>query len=115
MKKSGFLLDLCFLLLFVLIGRHAHKHGESLSGVAATLWPFAVGLFGGWLVALLRFKEAISRRSGLLVVLFTILIGMILRSIVGQGIAATFILVALVFLGIFLLGWRILYARVKKS
>jgi hypothetical protein len=33
---------------------------------------------------------------------------MILRVVAGQGTAAAFIVVALAFLGLFLLGWRVL-------
>jgi hypothetical protein len=42
-------IDCCCVLAFVLIGRSAHAHGESLGGVASTAWPFLAGLAGGWL------------------------------------------------------------------
>ena len=40
--------------------------------------------------------------------LCTVTLGMILRVVSGQGTAAAFIVVALAFLGLFLLGWRLL-------
>jgi hypothetical protein len=38
----------------------------------------------------------------------TVALGMLLRVVSGQGTAPAFIGVALVFLGLFLLGWRLL-------
>jgi FtsH-binding integral membrane protein len=38
----------------------------------------------------------------------TVALGMVLRVVAGQGTAVAFIVVALVFLGLFLLGWRAL-------
>jgi hypothetical protein len=35
-------------------------------------------------------------------------VGMLLRVVAGQGTAVSFIIVALCFLGLFLLGWRLL-------
>jgi FtsH-binding integral membrane protein len=38
----------------------------------------------------------------------TVVLGMVFRVVSGQGIAPAFIAVALAFLGLFLLGWRLL-------
>jgi len=46
--------------------------------------------------------------SGLVVWLCTVALGMILRVVSGQGTAVAFIIVAVAFLGLFLLGWRVL-------
>jgi hypothetical protein len=40
---------------------------------------------------------------------------MALRAVFGQGIVATFVLVALAFLGLFLLGWRAVAGRLLKA
>jgi FtsH-binding integral membrane protein len=42
----------------------------------------------------------------------TVVLGMVLRVVAGQGTAVAFVVVALVFLGLFLLGWRVL-ARLR--
>jgi hypothetical protein len=44
----------------------------------------------------------------------TVAVGMILRVLAGQGTAFAFILVALAFLGLFQLGWRLLWQRVAR-
>jgi hypothetical protein len=38
----------------------------------------------------------------------TVALGMALRVVSGQGTAVSFVIVALIFLGLFLLGWRLL-------
>jgi hypothetical protein len=99
--------DACCVLLFVVIGRASHAKGESLAGVASTSWPFLAGLAAGWLAS-----RAWRRPAGLLpgaaAWLATVAVGMVLRVLAGQGTAVSFIIVALIFLGLFLLGWRLL-------
>jgi hypothetical protein len=46
--------------------------------------------------------------------LCTVAIGMVLRVIAGQGTAVAFTGVALAFLGLFLLGWRLLARLVSR-
>ena len=106
-------LDTCCVLAFVIIGRASHAHGETLGGVASTAWPFLAGLAIGWLGAgwagASRAAGPRQRaRQGIIVWLATVAVGMILRVIAGQGTAIAFIAVALAFLGLFLLGWRML-------
>ena len=45
--------------------------------------------------------------AGVAARLGAVAVGMVLRVIAGQGTAFAFILVALAFLGLFLLGWRL--------
>ena len=111
MKRLTYLFDLLSVLLFVAIGRHAHNHGLTLRGMVSTTWPFGVALLAGWIYLKLAKRSAASIRSGFVIVLFTVVIGMILRVISDQGTAFTFIVVALVFLSLFLVGWRWIYFK----
>ncbi len=106
MTRYWVAIDLVIVLLFVIIGRHNHHHGDSLSGIVSTTWPFAVGLAIGWLIVLLRHQDGVSLSAGSEVFLSTVAFGMILRVIAGQGTAFAFIVVALVFLGALMLGLR---------
>jgi Protein of unknown function (DUF3054) len=99
--------DCCCVLMFVIIGRNAHTHGESLSGIASTAWPFLAGLAGGWLGTRAWRRPAAIVPAGIGAWLGTVALGMVLRVVAGQGTAVAFILVALAFLGLFLLGWRL--------
>jgi hypothetical protein len=99
-------LDVCCVLAFVVIGRSAHHHGEGVAGVAMTAWPFLAGLATGLLLTRAWRKPSAILPAGAGAWLGTVVIGMLLRAISGQGTAFTFILVALAFLGLFMLGWR---------
>jgi hypothetical protein len=103
--RLAVILDGCCVLLFVIIGRASHTQGESLGGIASTAWPFLAGLAGGWLAA-----RAWRRPSGLWPAGVGAWLGaaaLVFRVVSGQGTAAAFIVVALAFLGLFLLGWRL--------
>jgi FtsH-binding integral membrane protein len=100
-------LDCCCVLAFVLIGRAAHARGESLGGIASTAWPFLAGLAGGWLAARAWRRPVAVVPAGLGAWLGAAGLGMVFRVVAGQGTAVAFVLVALAFLGLFLLGWRV--------
>jgi uncharacterized MAPEG superfamily protein len=110
-------LDVGCVLVFVIIGRASHTKGESLAGVASTAWPFLAGLAGGWL-ATAGLAGLAGRRAwrqafrlwpaGVGAWLGTVVLGMAFRVASGQGTAPAFVGVALAFLGLFLLGWRLL-------
>jgi peptidoglycan/LPS O-acetylase OafA/YrhL len=102
------LLDVCCVLLFVIIGRASHTKGESIGGIASTSWPFLAGLAAGWLVARAWRRPDALRPAGVAAWLGAVALGMVLRVVSGQGTAVAFIVVALAFLGLFLLGWRLL-------
>jgi hypothetical protein len=108
------LADVCCVLVFVIIGRASHTQGETPGGIASTSWPFLTGLAAGWLASRAWRRPLALRPSGVTVWLCTVALGMVLRVVSGQGTAAAFIVVALAFLGLFLLGWRLL-ARVRQA
>lgn len=106
-------IDVCCVLVFVIIGRASHTKGESLAGVASTAWPFLAGLAGGWLLTAGLAGGAWRQPSrlwpgGVGAWLGTVVLGMVFRVVSGQGTAPAFIGVALAFLGLFMLGWRLL-------
>jgi hypothetical protein len=108
MKKYPIVIDLLFIVFFVGIGRSAHRHGITFPGMMSTLWPFAAGLGTGWLVTWRRHHSGESPLDGLIIVLITVAMGMVLRVVAGQGTALAFIIVALAFLTLFLVGWRLI-------
>jgi Protein of unknown function (DUF3054) len=101
-------LDVGCVLVFVIIGRASHTKGENLAGIASTAWPFLAGLGVGWLAARGWRRPLAISPEGLVIWLCTVALGMILRVVSGQGTAVAFIAVALAFLALFLLGWRLL-------
>ena len=100
-------LDIACVLVFVIIGRASHTKGESVAGIASTAWPFLAGLAIGWLAARAWRQPAGLFPAGVGAWLGTVALGMVFRVVSGQGTAFAFILVALAFLGLVLLGWRL--------
>ena len=104
---AGLALDVAFICLFAAIGRRTHAETGALLGVATTAWPFLAGMAAGWLVWVSAVRRAPLRvREGIPVWLATVAIGMVLRHLTDAGTAISFIVVATVFLGAALLGWR---------
>lgn len=108
MARVAVVADVCCVLAFVIIGRDSHAQGESLAGIASTSWPFLCGLALGWGASRAWRRPLALRPAGIAVWLSTVALGMILRVVSGQGTAVAFIFVALAFLGLFLLGWRLI-------
>jgi hypothetical protein len=109
MRTAGLaaVLDCCCVAAFVIIGRAAHAHGESLGGIASTAWPFLAGLAVGWLVTRAWRGPLAMAPAGVGAWLGAAALGMVLRVAAGQGTAVAFVGVTLAFLGLFLLGWRL--------
>ena len=111
---TGAVLDVACVLVFVIIGRASHIQGESLAGIASTAWPFLAGLAFGWLAAGLAAAVPLWP-AGVGAWLGAVALGMLFRVVSGQGTAPAFIGVALAFLGLFLLGWRLVASRFATS
>lgn len=92
--------------VFCTIGRRSHDEGLSLTGIAHTAWPFLVGAAVGWLAARGWRRPLALAPTGLTVWLCTVVVGMVLRRLSGQGTATAFVVVATVTTAVLLLGWR---------
>ena len=98
--------DLAVLVVFVAIGRRTHDTGGAAVGFLRVLWPFLVGLVAGWLVTGLAAAPLAWRRV-VPAWLVTVGVGVALRIVVqDHEFKLAFALVALVFLGAGMLGWR---------
>ncbi|MTE14740.1 DUF3054 domain-containing protein [Nocardia aurantiaca] len=118
MKKFvPFVVDVALVVVFCAIGRRSHD--ESIgAGLLRTFWPFGAGLLLGWVISLAvaagregasaaqRFDGRAVWPTGVIVWLSTLVGGMLLRVVSGQGIAFSFVLVAASFLALFVVGWR---------
>jgi hypothetical protein len=109
------LADACCVLVFVVIGRANHHAGETLAGVASTAWPFLAGLAAGEVATRAWRRPFALVPTGTGVWLATVAVGQVFRVLAGQGTALAFIIVSLLFLGLFLLGWRAVAQRISVS
>lgn len=99
--------DALVVLVFAGIGRASHHESNPVVDSLQTGWPFLAGAAVGWLVVRLASgRLPLSVRTGWPVWLCAVAVGMVLRRLTGDGTAFAFIVVATIFLGIFLLGWR---------
>jgi len=105
-------LDAAMLLLFVVIGRASH--GEGLWGVLGTWWPFLAGLVVAWLVLRAWRTPLQIWWTGVGLWLITVVVGMLLRLASGQGVQTSFVIVTVLVLGVFLLGWRAIALLVRR-
>ncbi|TQC49364.1 DUF3054 domain-containing protein [Rhodococcus sp. WS4] len=121
MKKflPALAIDVVLVIVFCAIGRRSHDEANALTGLATTAWPFLTGLAVGWLatVALYRdkFDAFLIVLTGIVVWLSTLVVGMLLRVVSGQGTALSFVIVAGTVLAVFLLGWRAVAKVVTKA
>jgi hypothetical protein len=88
-------------------GRRSHDPTDPGWVVLAIVWPFALaaGLAHLWLAS--RGKD--TRRvwpEGVIVLAVVYVLGMLLRAASDRGLAPAFLVVAGVFLGLTMLGWR---------
>jgi len=104
---GSLVLDICAVLAFVAIGRHTHHDGDSLAGLWHTAWPFLAGLAIGLAASRAWRRPLALVPAGLGAWLGAAGAGMVIRVLAGQGTAAAFIVVALGFLALFVLGWRV--------
>ena len=110
--RRAWLADLGAIVLFVVVGRRNHNEGTALHGIASVAAPFLIGLVVGWLAAVRVDPRPFSVRFGAVVWVATLAVGMVLRSTAfNRGTATPFVIVATVFLGLTLLGWRIVVDR----
>jgi peptidoglycan/LPS O-acetylase OafA/YrhL len=107
------LADAVLIMVFAAIGRDAHHRGDIVSGVFLTAWPFLAGAAIAWLLGIVR-RRPLSLSAGVAVWLGTVAVGMILRAVTGQSVVVAFVIVALLSLGLFLLGYRALLALVRR-
>lgn len=133
----AFLLDAVCVLAFAAGGRSSHEEAISLGGVAHTAWPFLVGLGVGWIVLLAAARRAGAGTpavadaeagtpgrpdrdhvspvpAGVVLVLTSWALGMGLRLLTGQGASGAFPIVALAFLAVTLIGWRLVATLVSR-
>ncbi len=105
----AFAVDVVLVVAFAAVGRASHESGilgEGGLGLLTTAWPFVAALAAGWLVSRAWRKPFAPLRTGVPVWAATVIGGMLLRMLSGQGTALPFIIVATLTLLLLLAGWR---------
>ena len=99
-------IDTAIVVTFVAIGRRNHEEDAAMALVAQTAAPFLIALAIAWVVWRVWLTPD-QLGTGVRVWATTVAIGMVLRNLVfDDGTATSFVIVATLFLGTFLIGWR---------
>lgn len=103
--------DVVAIVVFVAIGRRNHDEGSTVDGIFTVAAPFLIALVIGWLVAR-AWARPVAPQTAFVIWPVTVAVGMLLRNVVfDRGTAVSFIIVATVVTGVFLVGWRLVAAR----
>ena len=102
-------------MLFVAIGRRNHDEGEAIDGLLTVAAPFVIALVVGWVVAR-AWARPVQIETAFVIWPVTVALGMVLRHFIfDRGTALSFVIVTAVVTGVFLVGWRMVVARVTTS
>lgn len=113
-------IDIVLVIVFALVGRSSHAEAASLTGLWTTAYPFLAGWLAGSLVVRSWRHPLRLWPTGVVVWVLTVAVGMLLRVLTGQGnvdgnpLPLSFVIVATVVLGVFLLGWRAIVGAVVQ-
>jgi hypothetical protein len=109
------IVDVLLVVLFVAIGRNNHDEGVAAAGVLETAAPFLIGLAVGW-IAGRAFRRPTHIVTGAVLWISTVVVGMLLRKFAfDRGIALAFVIVATVFNLATLVGWRVVFTKLRKA
>lgn len=104
----GLGVEAALVVLFAVLGNRTHDSGLSAAEVWSTAWPFLMGLGLGWLVTFSWRRPTSIWPYGVLLVLVTVAWGMLMRQLFTDGgVQLTFVIVATLTLGVFILGRRL--------
>lgn len=107
-------IDFGLVILFAAIGYQTHANELTFNGVVSTAWPFVLALLAAHALLIALRQSATRVLSGVTIWLITVIGGMTIRQITGDGTATAFVVVATLFNATTLLGWRLLAALVAR-
>lgn len=103
--------DMVCVLVMVVIGTRNHDTDTGPGGVLFVAAPFWIACVVAHALPVVR-RQPSAVRAGLVVWVSTVGLGMVLRRFAfDRGTAVAFVIVASVFLGVTMLGWRAITAR----
>ena len=110
----AFLLDLLCVVVFATVGTINHGTDTGIGGILYVSAPFAMALVAVHVAGLAERARTVT--AGMVIWVFTLAVGMVLRRFVfDRGTATSFVVVTSVFLGLTMLGWRVWMHRARAS
>ena len=109
-----FLFDVVCVTAFVFIGPRNHDTDTGAGGVFSVAAPFLMSLFAVHVAGLAARAKTIT--AGIIIWVATVGLGMVLRHwVFDKGTATAFVIVATVFLGGSMVGWRVVEHRFRAD
>lgn len=110
----AFLLDLLCVAVFATVGTINHDTDTGVGGILYVSAPFAMALLAVHVAGLAGRARTVT--AGMVIWVFTVAVGMVLRNLAfNRGTATSFVVVASVFLGVTMLGWRVWMHRARAA
>jgi hypothetical protein len=107
-------LDVAVVVSFAVIGRRSHDEGSASRELIRVAAPFLIGLAVGWIIAR-AWRRPFDLGAGATVWVVTVVVGMLLRRLLfDRGTAFSFVVVATIFTGVLLIGWRVVAGRFTR-
>ncbi|ROP64570.1 MULTISPECIES: DUF3054 domain-containing protein [unclassified Curtobacterium] len=106
-------IDVVLIVVFALIGRSSHGETNSIGALWTTAYPFLAGWAIAYVTSGAWARPLKTWPTGVVAWILTVFVGMAIRVATGQGVVdgnplpISFLIVATVVLGVFLLGWRL--------
>jgi hypothetical protein len=85
--------DLLVVIVFAALGRSNHHESTGIHGIWHTAWPFALGTVLGLALTAWTRTDPLALRVGVRVWIWTLAIGMVVRTATGAGTAISFVIV----------------------
>lgn len=114
-RAARIVIDLVLVVIFAIIGRASHAEALDFEGVTRTALPFLGGTLLVWIFLILTNRRLHPLREGAVVWAATLVLGMVFRVLVGDGVQIAFVIVAAIFLALFLIGWRALRSAITRT
>lgn len=110
-RLRDFAFDALSVLVFVIIGTRNHDTDTGISGILYVAAPFWIAMTLAHVTPLLQ-RQPRALPHKYVVWGYTVVMGMVMRNVLFErGTALAFVIVATLFLGATMLGWRALVER----
>ena len=107
--------DLALVVVFVMIGRASHAEPLDMEGIQRTALPFLAGTLMAWIGFLLKRRSGLTLVNGVFVWAMTVVLGILVRLLLGDTAEFSFVLVTAAVLAAFLIGWRAVVWLVRRN
>lgn len=113
---GAFVIDVCCVALFVFLAKGLQDGNATFAATLGAMWPFFLGLIAGWIATVAWTRPRAIIWPGVPIWMMTVAVGMLVRiSFEEVGVELGLITGAAIFLGISVVGWRVLARTIDRA